>query len=315
LVNLICDRALLGAYTRNHGAVSRSIARQAAREVLFESAPRFWGARRIAGLTALLLLTGLVIGLAYARFGWPPDFALDRHEPPPRLQIPPSDAAPAMATPQVSVPIPAGLPSIWPAEFAVGRSSAEALADLAALWGVVMPSGNRDACDFFATAGLRCLSRQDSLVSLRNFNRPAVLTLYDDSGKPFHILLAALDGQRARFVAGQETRELHVDVLESRWFGEFLLLWRPPAYYAAAASPGDSGPVVLWLARTLETLGLYVPTGSEARLDGHLLGALKRYQLSAGLAPDGMLGPQTLIHLHNALGLKEPLLKPVETSN
>jgi len=65
----------------------------------------------------------------------------------------------------------------------------------------------------------------------------------------------------------------------------------------------------------LEALGLYTRNGREKRLDGHLLGALKRYQLAAGLIPDGMLGPQTLIHLLNDLGHEEPLLQPVEASN
>jgi general secretion pathway protein A len=150
---------------------------------------------------------------------------------------------------------------------------------------------------------------------LRNLNRPAILSLYDDSGKPFHVLLAGLDGQRARFVAGQETREFDVGVLESRWFGEYQLLWKPPAFYTAATGPGDSGPAIPWLARSLAALGLYARNGSEKRLEGHLLGALKRFQLAAGLVPDGMLGPQTLIHLLNALGHEEPLLQPLEASN
>jgi general secretion pathway protein A len=315
LVNLICDRALLGAFTRNLDAVNRSVARQAAQEVVFETAaPAFWSSHRFAGLVALLFLAGLIISLAHTRLGWPPLFPLAGNESAPQLRFPPSEPAP-VTTPPAMAPASAALPSDWPVDFAVGRSAAAALADLAALWGVVIPPETRDACGFAESAGLRCLSRQDSLVSLRSFNRPAVLTLYDDSGKPFHVLLAGLDSQRARFVAGQETRELDVAVLESRWFGEYQLLWKPPAFYSAATSPGDSGPAVPWLAQSLEDLGLYARNGSEKRLDGHLLGALKRYQLAAGLIPDGMLGPQTLIHLLNALGYEEPLLKPVEASN
>jgi general secretion pathway protein A len=314
LVNLICDRALLGAFTRNLGSVNRSIARQAAREVVFETAPTSWPTRRFAGLVVvLLLLAGLIISLANARRGWPPVFTLAGKETAPQLQSPPGEPAPAMASPPASAS--ATLPSVWPAGFAISRSAAAALADLASLWGVVIPPETRDACGFAESAGLRCLSRQDSLDSLRNFSRPAVLTLYDDNGKPFHVLLAGLNGQRARFVAGQETCELDVAVLESRWYGEYQLLWKPPAFYTAATSPGGSGPAVPWLARSLEALGLYTRNGREKRLDGHLLGALKRYQLAAGLIPDGMLGPQTLIHLLNDLGHEEPLLQPVEASN
>jgi general secretion pathway protein A len=189
------------------------------------------------------------------------------------------------------------------------------MADLARLWGVELPPGTTDVCRFAESRGLRCLSRQDSLLSLHNLNRPAVLTLYDDHGEAFHVLLAALDGQHARFVAGTAARDLDVGVLENRWFGEFHLLWKPPAFYSAALSPGSSGPAIPWLVRSLERLGLYVGNGRERRLEGQLLGALKRYQLVAGLIPDGMLGPQTLIHLGNALDHEAPLLKPVAGDN
>jgi general secretion pathway protein A len=317
LVNLICDRALLGAYTRNLGTVNRAIVRQAAREVLFETDTGFSRLIRVAGLVSLLLLAALAIGFGNARFGWLPGFDQSPSQPLASVEKTPVAPVPspqAAAPPAQPVQI-ATLPGTWPSGFAVGRSSGEAFIDLAALWGVALPAGTRDPCRFVESAGLRCLSRQDSLVMLRKLNRPALLTLYDDNGKPFHVLLGGLDGKRARFVAGGEAHELDVAVLESRWFGEFQLLWKPPAFYASSAVPGSSGPAVPWLAGSLETLGLYTRNGREVRLDGQLLGALKRFQLAAGLVPDGLLGPMTLVHLRNALDHEGPLLTPVGESN
>lgn len=317
LINLICDRALLGAYTRNLGVVTQGIVRQAAREVLFETNSTVFRARRAAILILLVVAGGVVLGLANARFGWPPAFSLVRQEPLPQLQLPQSEPEPPLTitTPQVTVSEPAALPKDWPPGFAAGQSPMQAFADLAALWGLALPPGTPDYCGFAESVGLRCLSRQDSLVSLRNLNRPVILTIYNDSGEPFHVLLAGLDGNRARFVAGAETRELDAEVLESHWFGEFQLLWKPPAFFRSVLPPGGAGPAVSWLARSLETLGLYTRTRHETRLDGHLLGALKRYQVANGLVPDGMLGSLTLIHLLNDLDNEGPLLKPVEASN
>jgi len=310
LVNLICDRALLGAYTRNLGVVDRAIVRQAAREALFESAAPSGGVRRLAGMVALLLVAGIAIALVEGRTGWLAAVTSAPHRdlpPPTNLAAAPlvtsSPSPPAVAPPEP-------LPVVWPAGFAAHRPVAAAMADLGRLWGVEVQPGTADVCSFVESAGLRCLERQDSLTALRSLNRPAVLTLYDDQGGTFHVLLASLDGQRARFAAGTEIRDLDVSVLESRWFGEFRLLWKPPPSYATTLGPGGSGPAVPWLAQALETLGLYVRSGSEKRLEGQLLGALKRYQLDAGLVPDGMLGPQTLIHLGNALAHETPLLKP-----
>lgn len=305
LVNLICDRALLGAFTRNHGVVKPAIIRQAAREVLFETAPRSLWLPRLAAL-GVLLCAGVAIGVLAGQSWWPLSPAVEQQVPAvTAAPVPPPAEPPPTAAPV----LPAQLPGEWPAGFAAGRAADDAFGDLFALWGVELPAGARDPCRFAESVGLRCLARQDSLVALRNLNRPAVLTLYDDAGRPFHVLLAGLDGDRARFVAGGQLYDLDVVVLESRWYGEFQLLWRPPGFYAAPVSPGGRGPAVAWLADALASLELYPRSGGEERLEGHLLGALKRYQLAAGLVPDGLLGPQTLIHLLNALQNEGPLLK------
>ncbi len=314
LVNLICDRALLGAFTRGLGVVNRAIIRQAAREVLFESPGPAWLSRRAAGLAAAsAALVVLAAGGAYllsrpaVTIEPSPSPAAVRVEAapaPPRHPEAPAAAA-AAAAPAAAQ---AALPTTWPAGFAVGQSLEKASADLARRWGVSVRPGAGDACSFAETFELRCLSRQDSLVNLRSLNRPAVLTLYSDGGQPFYVLLDRLDGQRARFVAGGQVVELDARVLESRWFGEFQLLWRPPTVYTASVAPGGDGAAIPWLARSLATLGLYPRDGGASRLEGQLLGALKRYQLSAGLVPDGALGPLTVIHLLNALGHQDPRL-------
>lgn len=314
LVNLLCDRALLGAFTRSLGVVNRAIVRQAAREVLFESPSSPWLPRRAAGLaaaSAALLVLAAGGGYLLSRPAVPVAPAT-LSPPPAALRAEASPVPPARPEPPTAAPAPAALaaslPSSWPAGFATGQSLERASADLARRWGLTVRPGAGDACSFAESLGLRCLSRQDSLVNLRSLNRPAVLTLYSDGGQPFYVLLDRLDGQRARFVAGGEAIELDARVLESRWFGEFQLLWRPPAFYSAAIAPGGDGAAIPWLARSLATLGLYPRDGGADRLEGQLLGALKRYQLSAGLVPDGALGPLTVIHLLNALGHQDPRL-------
>jgi general secretion pathway protein A len=139
-------------------------------------------------------------------------------------------------------------------------------------------------------------------------NRPAILTLYDDDGAPFHVVVAGLGQDAALFVAGENKYELSLAVLESRWFGEYLLLWKRPGFGSELLQPGSKGDSVDWLAKALEELGLYTTTGQEDRLEGALLGAFKRFQLNSGLTPDGVLGPMTLIHLNAARNLGGPSL-------
>lgn len=61
LINVICDRALLGAYTRNEKNVSGAVVRKAAREVLGESSPR----RRNGNWWAPAIAVALVLGVLF----------------------------------------------------------------------------------------------------------------------------------------------------------------------------------------------------------------------------------------------------------
>ena len=200
------------------------------------------------------------------------------------------------------------LPRTWPMDFATSQSKDRAFADLAVLWGLSLPVDRHDYCSYANEHDLACLASKGSLEALRKMNHPAILTLYDDDGSPFHIVLSGLRDNSAHFVAGNNHRELALSAITSRWFGEYLLLWRQPPFHRKLLQPGQSDESVRWLANTLQQLGLYEVTGREERLEGTLLGAFKYFQISHGLVPDGMLGPISLIQLNNANNLPGPRL-------
>jgi general secretion pathway protein A len=315
LINLVCDRALLGAYTLKKAQVDASIVRRAGREVFDFSTPGRTMPRMAAILTGLVLAAGIGYGLANLN---------ERSAAPAQaLQTPvATDQADIQTTEAPSAAPSEGLerrtivqrPTTWPEDFGFTSTSDAAFADLAALWGLAYLPGQDDPCSFAANTGLQCIDRRDSFESLRGFNRPAILTLYDDQGSPFYVLLAGLEGNQARFIANSQQRELDLTALESRWFGEHRLLWQKPGAFKRVLLPGGDGANVAWLASKLAELGLYIQKGDETRLEGPLLGALKRFQFSAGLTPDGVLGPQTIIHLNRALGSPGPRLHDTETS-
>ena len=193
-------------------------------------------------------------------------------------------------------------------DFATSQSKDRAFADLAELWGLSLPADRHDYCSYANEHDLGCMASKDSLETLRNMNRPAVLTLYDDDGSPFHVVLSGLEDDRAHFIAGTTHRELALSAITSRWFGEYLLLWQQPPFEHKILKPGQKGDAVRWLANTLQQLKLYEATGREMRFEGTLLGAFKHFQFSNGLTPDGILGPMSLIHLNTARKLPGPRL-------
>jgi len=317
LVNLVCDRSLLGAYVLERQQIDSKILHQAAREVLGERSPQSTGKRvaLAAGMACLILLL-LTAGL----WSWEPalfattgslfDLEASQSEPiQPTVEIEKSpEVVVAPLSPEAEEVVENSLPQSWPIDFATGQDMQSAFADLARLWGLSNLDSRADYCTSALEYGLNCLSRKDSLETLRGMNRPAILTLYDDDGAPFHVVMAQLDNDSALFVAGDRQYELALSAIASRWFGEYFLLWQKPPIQRDFLKPGDRGDSVDWLAKTLQELGHYDVTGREVRLEGALLGAFKHFQFSSGLTPDGVLGPMTLIHLNTARDLDGPRL-------
>ncbi len=342
LINLVCDRALLGAYALERQEVDNAILQQAAREVLGEHGPKAAG--KNVGLTVglacivLLLFTAVFWSWKTSQFATTraPSAAItpaseNKSSPtepatatkPEPVMTPISDPlvkAPAQTLPAVKAEVipklasepgealEKTLPLTWPMDFATTQTKEMAFTDLAELWGISYPANRRDYCTYAKDYDLGCMARKDSLETLRNMNRPAILTLYADDGDPFHVVMASLVDDNAIFIAGDTQYEMALAAITSRWFGEYLLLWQRPPFQSKLLQPGAKGDSVGWLAETLQELGGYEATGQEVRLEGTLLGAFKRFQFSNGLTPDGVLGPMSLIHLNNARKVPGPRL-------
>ena len=89
--------------------------------------------------------------------------------------------------------------------------------------------------------------------------------------------------------------------VERMWWGDFIILWKPPPLKSLPIKPGRSGPDVRWLKSRLDKAdGL--PTGRpEGEEDPVFDEALKRrvmaFQSAHALESDGVVGDQTLIQL------------------
>ena len=157
--------------------------------------------------------------------------------------------------------------------------------------------------------GLSCFQQRGNFNSLRKLNRPVVLKLYDDAGNITHIVLSQLNKNTATLYTGQDSFEIETDKLETFWYGEFSLLWQSPPFYQQAILPYSEGPVIQWLGQQLSRLSKSnnKPTIHNTYSDG-LITQVKAFQQNKGLVADGIAGPLTLIHLNTAAGATTPLL-------
>ena len=178
-----------------------------------------------------------------------------------------------------------------------------ALARLFALWGAMYdPSGGR-GCDQAGRQGLECLFQKGSWAQLRTLNRPAILTLTDDVGSTHQVVLTELTDESATVDLGGEAHEVSITALSRYWFGDFLLLWRPPLAVVKSLGPGMRGDDVRWLRESLRAAqGLpAVPVANEV-YDEDLVREVQEFQRQHRLAIDGVAGVQTQIVLDTVLG-------------
>lgn len=100
--------------------------------------------------------------------------------------------------------------------------------------------------------------------------------------------------------------------IERHWFGEYSILWRPPADYRGEILPGTEGPFVQWLSDHLSLAEGRPPEPLERMVySKDLVERVKKFQLSAGLLPDGIVGPRTIIQFDNYTGTEDPKLHDI----
>ena len=290
LINLLCDRALLGAYVQDKPRVTRATLRRAAAEV-FGKSQLFgsWSPLRIALVIMLVISCGAALAFVYAGGAFT---ALA-----PVAQIPAVSTRP---TPAVQPPTPKLDTLERPTDLSQKQSRQDAYSVLLSSWGLATGTGEiDDACRAIEQKGMQCLDSTGSLDMLRRLNRPAILKLQDDKGKEYYGTLTAMEAETALVHVGSEKRKVPVSEIEKYWFGDFTMVWRVPEEYRGAIKPGDRGPAVQWLAAQFAARegGAAAKRPSQV-YDAGLLKQVKRFQVAEGLKPDGIIGPLTIIRLN-----------------
>jgi general secretion pathway protein A len=310
VINVLCDRALLGTYVQGRDRVNRRTLAQAAREV-FHQPQRRSLLRPLLAALALALFVVLAMKWYQLELGGAETAAVSAA---PAKPVAPPIAAAAADKAAANKPKPAAPTADtldWPANQALADSSALAYASLFRAWGADYQGG--DACKQAEGLGLRCRSARGGLDELRELNRPAVLLMHDAQDREFSAMLSALGDGTAGFVLGTQNRTVAIGALAAQWSGQYTLLWRMPQEAHDNIRLGEHGPAVAWLARQLaQAQGRVTEPGKDPLFDQALLRQVKQFQLAAGLVPDGVIGPLTLMRLAGVADKTAPRLLPRE---
>lgn len=323
LINLIADRALLGAYTLGKTRVSGRVVWRAARE-LRPAEPRTMSRHRLAVLLTLLLasLAGAVYldAIAIPKPPWFSKVEMAIHKPPQPVAPPPADTEPPAITPVPKAPDPASenttsrQPPPMPATeqtapppasspvFAewingpqFGKSSA--LARLLSLWSLPVPENTPDLCALAASQGLQCQSVQGSWMQFKNLNLPAVLEFVLPSGERRHATLLHAGNEQAELANLATSARFAISDILQLWSGTAVVLWKPVQDELKILKPGANAPTIGWIR---SHLGVTAPAGGETLYDDALKARIIEFQKSRGLKPDGIIGTLTLLSIQTA---------------
>ncbi|PSX07814.1 DUF2075 domain-containing protein [Photobacterium angustum] len=188
------------------------------------------------------------------------------------------------------------------------RKERTSMQTLYRLWGFDTAL-NQATCATSSRISLACFSGKATLAKLGLINRPVIVTLKDGAQKPFYAVLYAITDDRIELLLGKERISVTPKWFESRWDGQFSLLWRPPLGDKTSIRFGQNGPRVAWLDQQLnDFLGEESPR--KGYFDQSILDKLRRFQRSQDLAADGIAGPMTLMVLDSAMNLPGPTLQP-----
>jgi general secretion pathway protein A len=301
VINVACDRALLGAYTQETKKITAGLVRRAAGEVYGRRILPVWLGWILGSLGAAALAGTAFLGWQYLRHQ---NIVLSASRPA-KIAAVPSPAAPLPAGPQLAGPPPAPpkLPSVNALLEAnvANTTDAAAFRRLLSLWGTAL-SDDRDPCGQAAKAGLACLDQRGSWAQVRTLNRPAILTLTDARGQRHRVVLSSLDDTTATLNLGEHNEKVSIDDLSRDWFGEFTVVWKPKTLHTRLLSLGMQGDEVRWLRRSLNALagGSSDPEHADV-YDQELAIAVQNFQREHRLNVDGIAGVQTQVVLDTAL--------------
>lgn len=336
LINVLCDRAMLGAFVEGKRRIEAPIVRKAASEVLPEeglhpSSAHVWR-WSVGALLVLLGMSGYLLFHQSAVYSPLTMLGAARHpdKPPDAMSSPLPSPSVMPAVPKTAAALPpleaptedslvksplvtssqqAGVSPAWVMASDLERALAQAGPNAAAnawaglyrLWGVqANVMGDEQACAQAPGVGLRCLQGAGSWTVVTQLDRPAILLLVASGGRRVPVLLHELLGATVRVQVDGTELEVPVDELTRDWLGHYRILWKTPPKGSAALRPGDQGSDVTWLREQMQhATGLTSIAPNPGRFDDGLKQLVQEFQRVQGLQDDGVAGPRTLIYLNN----------------
>lgn len=357
LINIICDRSMLGAYSRDRRTVNARIVSTAAQEVFGNKVNKNrW--RWLPGIALVLVMLSIFMlfqsNISLLKFAGPAsetdvapkvmdqDTSSSNEVPSPAIstnevdeQVNESeDLASVVETkPQensldvvqeINYPEPhLDLDSETDSslEFEIFLQQTQnldkldhALNQILQAWDLNNERGEITSCEEVeAIIGLRCFKGRGNWNNLRSSNHVSAL-LIRHSEREHYLVVTSLDDESVTFYAHGEEQEFKINQVDPHWYGEYVLLWKPPPEGSHTIAQNSKGVDILWLRQALNTIkrdDMPSLDIDKAEFDRELEQRILAFQKANNLKADGIVGAQTIIKLNSTVDPNVPrLIKP-----
>ena len=353
LINVLCDRALLGAYGQQRGRVNKKLIAEAAAEVFGERAAVPISQSSLGKRAWLVFL----VAVASAAVGyWVSQ--LEVSESNTSARAPAADLSSDLsARPNASVSgtdnglLGDGSTQLLQQSAVISRnklgnevnagiadggfSQPQGSADFergvtaaAPVWELGVQEANErfwqaasntpvptTVCPPPKITGLSC-SKQSVKVwnDVMALNRPVLLEIVTKDKFAAAALVLAFGETTALMWTRQGVLEVSLGELADSWTGSIQYLWQAPQGWIGSVGLGNTSPVVNVIAQMFATLdGMAAP--NVASYGPALEARVRLFQESEGIAADGVVGEQTILRLNDRLGIGLTSQRALERSS
>lgn len=305
MINILCDRALLGAYSTNNHVITPAIVSAAANETLAFTDKK---SPYLSTLLSLLLLGCIAAGI-YFRMVWPKasiPATINIVTTSPDVQAKPEIISqpkqPIQNEPlpvEKNSPIPVAKTKIFyewinNPEYSLNA----ALISTLKLWGKPVPGNSQVDCHYIEITGLRCGFGKANWKDMLAINHPAILEFSLTGEKKFYALLTGFGQDQSMIHFKDDVTFPVADVLKY-WNGYYLIV-EPPIPDAKVIRPHQTSDNILWLRYLLNSIDGKTEAVAQPRFyDDKLVARVINFQHQHQLPEDGKVGDRTKPYLEN----------------
>jgi general secretion pathway protein A len=320
LINILCDRAMLVAYSHDTRSVTHQDIAAAQKELGNKELRVRSKLLPVAAFVTLAFVAGFA-GSQYLNYLQTQNEQIkSSHHQAETLLETKTSAADPVAQVQAAVQTPVSVERIQQlqqaiADLTIDQTVTQAYRATAVLWNQrpkQLPAiHNRYALkSALKSIGFNTVDFQGDLADLAAMNAPSILEIIlpNVDGKRFLALVEVLDDQVRTVPTITASGWLTKQELQLIWFGRATLPYINFEKISMVDRPDQTGSDIEKVQRLLQQVDTGEPLDSGI-YDRQTIEAVTRFQINHQLAPDGRVGPQTLFWLYKESGREMPRLE------